>query len=187
MATTTDRPSQGPPQRPRKPRSSGTGRYVRTEESAERDALACRMHNEGSTYPQIAEALGYADHSGARKAVARALAALVAEPAGHMRTIQLARIDLALVEVFRVMRTQHIAVSNGRVIMDPADPTKPLRDDGPTLAAIDRLIRLEERRAKLLGLDAPTRVETITVDQVEAEINRLAAQLGVNDSKGADR
>jgi hypothetical protein len=45
------------------------------------------------------------------------------------------------------------------------------------LKAVDRQVRISERRCKLLGLDAPTRVETITIDQIEAEIARLSAEL----------
>jgi hypothetical protein len=34
-----------------------------------------------------------------------------------------------------------------------------LEDDAPVLAAVDRLLRIQERRAKLLGLDAPVRAD----------------------------
>lgn len=180
MPSPTDRPGQGPAQRPGKPRSSGTGRYVRTEETAERDAKACQLRNDGLTYAQIAVEMGYADHSSARKAVARALVAIVAEPAGRQKTLMLSRMDAALAEAFRIMRADHIAHSNGRVIMDPADPTKPLLDDGPKLQAIDRIIKVEDRRAKLIGLDAPVKVDLPTAAQVEAEIARRAAELGLN-------
>ncbi len=61
--------------------------------------------------------------------------------------------------------------------MNPANPNEPLRDRAPVLAAIDRLLKIEERRAKLLGLDAPVRAELITIDAIEAEVARLAAEL----------
>lgn len=165
----------------------GRGRFVRSMDTAERDAQACRLRTAGLEYHEIAERLGFSDKGSARKAVERALAAIVAEPAGRLKTLELARLDVALVEAFRVMNTKHVAYSNGRVIMDPSDPTKPLRDDGPTLAAIDRVVRISERRSRLCGLDAPTRVEAINVDAVEAEIARLAAELGLNDPQEADR
>ena len=40
-----------------------------------------------------------------------------------------------------------------------------------------------ERRAKYLGLDAPTRkvVEVITADQIEARIAELECELAAND------
>lgn len=47
------------------------------------------------------------------------------------------------------------------------------------LQAIDRLLRISERRSRLLGLDAPvrTRVGTITLDAIESEIERLEREL----------
>jgi len=177
MSTTTDNPDRRKPQRGR----SGGGRFIRTDESAERDAEACRLRTNGATYRQIADQLGYADESSAWKAVDRALRATVAEPAAKVRMIELARLDLLFAEAYRVMRAEHVVVSNGRVVMDPADPTKPLRDDGPTLAAIDRLVKIGERRARLWGLDAPIKVDLPTYGQVEAEIARLATELGMND------
>jgi hypothetical protein len=50
----------------------------------------------------------------------------------------------------------------------------------PTLEAVGSLIKLEARRAALLGLDAPRRtaVRVITEDAVDQEIERLQAALG---------
>jgi len=177
MSRNTDNPGHVQPGRSR----GGHGRFVRAVETAERDAAACRLRTDGRTYQQIADDLGFTDPSAARKSVERALAAVVAEPAGRLRTIELARLDAATAKAFDVLNRDHIVVNNGRVIMDPATG-RPLRDDGPTLAAIDRIVRLSERRARLCGLDAAVKVEAITVDQVEAEIARLAAELGMNDT-----
>lgn len=52
-------------------------------------------------------------------------------------------------------------------------------DTGDTQAVQARL-RIQERRAKYLALDAPTRV--IVEDSMTAEIRELAAQLGVEDA-----
>ena len=160
---------------------SGKGRFVRSADTAERDAEACQLRNIGHTYADIAKALGFNDASAARKAVERALLLTVQEPAAEQRAIQLARLDLLFREAWQVLKAEHFAHSQGRVIMDPNDPTKALVDHGPVLAAINTVLKIEERRAKLLGLDAPTRVEAITVDMVEAEMQRLTAELGLND------
>lgn len=46
------------------------------------------------------------------------------------------------------------------------------------LAAMDRVLRIMERRAKLLGLDAPTRIDAKVTDaDLESEIERLLADL----------
>lgn len=52
-------------------------------------------------------------------------------------------------------------------------------DTGDT-QAIQARLRIQERRAKYLALDAPTRV--IVEDSMTAEIRELAAQLGVEDA-----
>ena len=46
------------------------------------------------------------------------------------------------------------------------------------LAAIDRLLRVQERRAKLLGLDAPAKSDVRVTDVLDEQIQQLAAELG---------
>jgi hypothetical protein len=41
------------------------------------------------------------------------------------------------------------------------------------LPAVDRAVRILERRARLLGLDAPQQSEVLTIDRIDAEIERL--------------
>jgi len=52
-----------------------------------------------------------------------------------------------------------------------------LTDPQPVLASIDRLLRIAERRARLLGLDSPIRVGAITMADIDAEIVRLDAEI----------
>jgi hypothetical protein len=172
---TAEPTGHGAATRPRRART-GKGRFSRTVDSAERDARACELRAQGLTYQRIADELGYGNRELARRGVERALLAIVAEPAGHLRTLELARLDEAWQRAWAVMEREHVVVSNGRLIMDPATG-KPLRDDGPVLAAIDRLLRIQERRARLLGLDAP--IKHIPLDAVEAEIERLSRELGL--------
>jgi hypothetical protein len=153
------------------------GQYTRTEETAERDAEAARLRSRGWSYQQIADELGYAHHSNARKAVKRALEAIVAEPAEDLRQIELGRLDAMWQIALAVLERYHVTVSNGRLITIGG---KPLEDDGPVLAALDRLLKIQERRARLLGLDAPARTHVTVTDSMEAEIERLVAQLADN-------
>ena len=46
--------------------------------------------------------------------------------------------------------------------------------------SIDRMLKIMDRRAKLLGLDEPERVEVVSMSAVETEIQRLEGQLGIN-------
>lgn len=152
------------------------GRFIRTADTAERDAEATRLRARGQSYGAIAAELGYVDRAGARKAVQRALVAIVAEPAEEVRALQLEQLDRLTAAALAVLERNHVTVSHGRIIRDDED--KPLLDDGPVLTAIDRLLKIQERRAKLLGLDAPARHEVVTLDALDTEIEQLTAELG---------
>ena len=45
------------------------------------------------------------------------------------------------------------------------------------LRAIDRVLRIMEHRAKLLGLEAPRRTGVATMDAIDKEIRELTAEL----------
>ena len=45
------------------------------------------------------------------------------------------------------------------------------------LRAIETMLRVIDRRCRILGLDAPRRVEVLTIDAIDAEIERLTAAL----------
>ena len=105
--------------------------------TAERIAKAVEMRKAGATYTLIATQLGYADESGAFRAVNRALQALndkLEEDLTEMKRLELERLD-------RLMMTIWTKATQGH------------------LASIDRVLRIMERRAKLLGLDAPLKGE----------------------------
>lgn len=98
-----------------------------------RQALDLRIA--GATYVQIAERLDYASESGARNAVAQALKktmALMQDSADELRAIEVQRLDVALIAIALQVKSGH-------------------------LGAIDRWVKLAERRARLLGLDSPPR------------------------------
>jgi hypothetical protein len=103
------------------------------------DALALRKA--GLTYQAIADAIGVTKNA-AWKLVGVALKETIQEPADELRTLELERLD-ALSEVLWPMAM------------------------AGDLHAHDRYIRLMERRAKLLGLDAPVRKELTGKDGVD--------------------
>lgn len=164
---------------------AGTGRWERSLSTVKRDAEAAKLRNEGWSYAAIAEHLGFRNGAAAGLAVKRALLDIVQEPASELRQLELARLDEALRVAFEVLRTKHLVVSHGLVvrarIVDPVTKKRvsvPLLDDAPRLQAIDRIVKIAERRAKLLGLDAPTQIQVLTMDVIDAEIARLTAELG---------
>ena len=123
-------------------------------ENAEKEAHALRLRKQGLTYEQIAAELGMHDRSGARKIVQRALDKTIQEPADELRRLEVERLDALLVAMW------------------------PAAEAGKGYA-VDRCLAIMDRRAKLLGLDAPARkiVEVVTEDAVDAAIRELEGQL----------
>lgn len=100
----------------------------------ERDALELRKG--GATYAEIADRLGITE-SGAYRAVRRALsklAELSLEEATELRTLELERLDRLLLAVWPTAIQGH-------------------------LGAIDRAERLIGRRARILGIEGPIKLE----------------------------
>lgn len=132
---------------------------------AERRARAIAMRAEGQTWQTVTDVLGYKNPREACQDVARALEARLKDQAlaaDQLREVELERLEAMEREVWAVLRRRHVTVSGGKIVYDePVDgeDPQPLVDDGPVLAAVDRLNRISERRAKLLGLDSPVKVE----------------------------
>ncbi len=98
----------------------------------ERQALELRRA--GVTYDLIAERVGYSERGAARKAVVRALRRTLEGPAEDVRELEADRLD-------RLQSGLWAQAMKGN------------------LGAVDRVLRLMERRARLLGLDQPTQVQ----------------------------
>jgi len=105
-----------------------------TLQTVEKRADAIRLRISGCSYDQIAERLGYANRSSAFKAVEAGRLAILAEPAAELVALECARLDELMVALW----------------------PKALAGD---VQAVDRVLRVMERRARYLGLDAPARTE----------------------------
>lgn len=154
------------------------GRYTRSMETAMRDAQALRLRARGMSYQQIADEVGYSEKGAAYKAVQRGMEETIGEAAEEVRALEVARLDAMYEAVMKVLETKHLTVSQGRIIRQEVDVERdengtvvldgegkpipiyePLEDDAPVLQAVDRLLKIQARRAALLGLDAPTKAE----------------------------
>jgi hypothetical protein len=109
--------------------------------------------------------------------------AIIREPAEELLRLELDRLDMMWRAAVEVLRRKHVTVSHGKVVIVDGQP---LPDDAPVLNAIDRLLSIQARRAKLLGLDAPKKIEVLSMDVIDAEILRLSAELGVTVSECKD-
>jgi hypothetical protein len=151
-----------------------------------REARAVALRAAGASYRQIGQELGCSENR-ALRITQRALDRMVREPAEQVRQLELARLDMLWVEAMKVLRRRHIVVNQGRVVVHP-DTRQPLEDDIPVLKAIDTLLRIQERRARLLGLDAPAlaTVHVLSEDAIDREIAQLEAELQRLESDGLE-
>jgi len=138
-------------------------RYERTEEQAHLDTAALRLRSLGMSYQAIADQMAVTKAT-AYNRCQRALAAIPAEAVDEFRRIEGQRLDLLL-----------------EVAMEKA-----LSGDKGSLFAIDRVLAIQERRARLMGLDAPIKTEVITLDYIQQEIARLEATLGEIDDDDSE-
>lgn len=121
------------------------GRVTPTPEQHDRDLHALELRRQGLTYREIAERIDCAVPT-AYKAVRRALAYGFTEPAEHVRQLETERLD----------KLQAVHWRNAI--------------DGDTKST-EIVLRIMERRARLLGLDAPTRTNvTVSLDQQQAHL-----------------
>jgi hypothetical protein len=126
-------------------------------EVAEKWAKALALRTAGATFDQIARQLGYASPSGAYEAVMSALKATLREPAESVRVMEVERLDRLMLGLWKAATATATAT----------DPR------GPDLESLDRVLKIMDRRAKLLGLDAPQKVAATTPDGTAEAMNGL--------------
>ena len=117
-------------------------------QTRERQARALELRKAGLTYQQIADTLDYGSISAAEKAIKSGLKTLIREPAEELRALELERLDKMLASHWK-------AVLNGHV------------------RSTEVVLRIMERRAALLGLDAP-------------KDTRFSGELGIRQYVGID-
>ncbi len=136
------------PQQQSGPTHGPNGDFIATVETAERDAEAARLRSRGLSYRAIAAELGIDVHT-AHDAVQRALQAIRAEGAAEARTLELERLDVLHNQALAILESKHTDPDTGEELPAAAE----LR-----LKAVATLLKVQERRARLLGLDAETKV-----------------------------
>ena len=154
--------------------SGESHRFARTLETAERDGEIARLRSTGMSFADIGAQFGISRQA-AHQGFKRALADTVREAADDVRVTELERLDRLYQEALAVLEAEHPMVRNGRIIR--GDDGAPLLDFAPRLGAIDRALKVQERRAKLLGLDAPTKNDVRFTDSLDSRIEQLAAEL----------
>lgn len=117
----------------------------------ERAARVLELRKTGMSFTRIARATGYTK-AGAYGAFRRALLAIVQEPAEEVRVLEVARLDALLESLWAT------AIAGD-------------------LRAVDRVLAVMTRRASLLGLDAPQRVD------IQHEARMIAESVGLDEAE----
>lgn len=145
-----------------------------------RNAEILALKTRGRTNVEIAEMFGIGKHRVGQIITAEIRRSLTEEDREQVRQIELAKLDELEREAWRILEANYYAYTPKGLIKGPEG--RYLEDSAPVLAAMDRILKIQERRAKMLGIDAPTRVQ-ITGDLIEQEIARLERALAHNDPK----
>jgi len=166
--------------------------YTREIDTIQKDHQAAELRVIGLTYQQIGDRLGYSRQA-AYQAVARAIADIPRMATEELRTLELEKLDDLERKLRIILQKNHYKVSaSGKVVTHEGEPVV---DSGPEIQAILGILKVIDKRAKLLGLDAPTKVETeVTVfdgtGEVERELYERALawrQWQINNGGASDR
>lgn len=115
---------------------------------SERQAAAMELKLNGESYRTIALKLDYRGPSGSHKAVAAYLRKTLQAPTDELMKIELARLDKLQLRLWPVALAGE-------------------------LGAVDRVLKIMERRAKLLGLDAPTLYSVNDIRDIAQKVVRV--------------
>lgn len=135
----------------------------------DKESKVLELRKRGMSYDAIAKELGYADRTGPHQVVKRWLERIKTENYHSMeelREIELQKLDDMLEKNNKQM---DLILTSG---LDPLEITK-------VMAKLqDTQLKIMDRRAKLVGLDAPTRVETNVTMSHEDALKELEDEPG---------
>lgn len=154
---------------------NSTGRFQPSQDTADRAAWAASLKadNPRITYQAIADTVGYSNRGDAYRAVQRCREAVLREAGAELIASEAQQLDDLFAAALEVLERDHLTVSHGHIVRD--DDGQPIIDDGPKLAAIDRLLRIRESYRKLYGADSPVKVDATVheVTQQDVELQEM--------------
>lgn len=170
----SDDTTAGPRDLP-KPRRGGDQASAENKlTAAQRSAEALKMRLSRHTYDEIAAALGYSNRSAARKAVEREIAKVPREAAKELLTQELEALDALQRQVMPL-------------VLNPGT-TRAGKPKAPDMWALDRVLAIMDRRARLMGLDKIG--DDSGVDEFKrvlaAWAGQIAAQVEADEAGGDD-
>ena len=155
------------------------GRHSAGEETHRRQQRIFELRRDHVSFPQIGWILAQEEgreypytQGWVYKMYKRGLKQIIAEDVQEVRKMELARLDALQEEVLKVLHGFNPLVNRGTIVRDFLEDEKgnlildesgepipvKLQDLSVKLNAVNAAVKLMERRARLLGLDAPTKV-----------------------------
>lgn len=132
-------------------------------DASQRAREALELRRRGKQWAEIADELGYADRASAYNAAKRLLDRTEFEAVEEYRAIEADRLD----EAHRIQAEALEQLAKSRAL-DAIPP------------AVSALVKISDRRSKLLGLDAPTRVDVAhSGEDFAATAARLMKEIGL--------
>lgn len=129
------------------------GTPLTREERVQRRNMAIDLRRAGVPIDTIASRLNYPTPTHAQRDIDLLVSSVLKTPQDEMRGLEALRLDYLTLVLWPEAKK-----GNSR--------------------AIDQVVKIMERRAKLFGLDAPVQVEQITLDGIENEIKKLEQEMG---------
>lgn len=141
------------------PRRAGNTSSGKVVARAERDNKALELRKAGMTLAKIAEKCGYSNAQRAQEAIVRKIKEIPRQNAEDMRTIETERLDRMQFALWK-------------------DATSGDND------AIQTILKLMARRAKLLGIDAPLAVDLTKADEDVKAIREHLGDIPTSEGQG---
>lgn len=144
-------------------------------------AEAARLKALGTPLEDIAEGFGWFNEDGlpdtsrVATAIRAHLASMYRFTVDEMKVIELQSLDELEYRLWKLLDGQHVVISQGRIVRD--ENGDPVPDSRFILETADRIQKVKDQRAKMMGLYAPAKIEVISIDRIEQEISKLEQQL----------
>lgn len=150
------------------PRGRATG--IKTIETKQRHEQALVLRRAGLSLREVADRLGYKTPSAVQKAIMGALQRPIDEAATALRLLEAERLDRLQLNLWGVATNtaKQTVVIKGKDVEVPY----PILEQ---ISATRAVLKIMERRARLLGLDAPTKTENVSNYEGSIEVTVTGA------------
>lgn len=154
----------------------------RMAEIAERREIVAAMLAQGVPQAVIAERLGHSRQTITADAlhVVQKRTSELNEYADQIIAKQTAELEAIREKAWQVVRTKHYQITKeGTVAKD--DEGRALLDTAPNVSAMQLLLKVQEREARMLGTDQPKKIDVnaqvVTLDLVKASVLEMRRQV----------